>query len=238
MTPLLKRSRQSVAILQQKRYLVAIFNNLLIYINKIAHMKKFLSIVVACIGLCVMLSSCGKESLSPEAQEQVIQGSANCIDRAAFLEGKSYREYHAAYMDLPTAKKKCLWEDKLNHSLQFFSDEGQRNFIVQSASLLTENRFVDGNEPGFEEAFVSRAKAYFNFDQIARIYMVLHDYDHPPMPMGPNASGGGAATNCECYYSLYCGVLGMCNPGGCVQIGGCGIFKGTPCRGLCESPYL
>jgi hypothetical protein len=127
-----------------------------------------------------------------------------------------------------------MWEDKLAHSVQFFTDQRQRNFIAEANDLLTITRFTNGNPEGFEESFMAEAKLHFTFEQTARVFFVLHDYDSPPLPMGPNNSGGSGRSNCECYYSIYCGVLSVCNYGLCDPIGGCGAFGSTNCKGLCE----
>jgi hypothetical protein len=188
----------------------------------------------ACILFGLLFHACQREAVTLGDDAQSIQGSANCPDRAQFVHGKTYRQYIADYVDLPPAKKKCLWEDKLTHSLNFFQDEGQRGFIAQARTSLNTPQFVHGNPEGYEDAFLDAAKLHFTFEEIFHIFMVLHDYDAPLLPMGPNAGGGNGTGNCECYYSISCGIFGLCLSGNCVKASGCGIFHGTNCVGLCE----
>lgn len=186
-------------------------------------------------ALVAMLSGCSREDLNPESAQPILLGSSDCPSRAEFVAGKDYREYIVAYRQLAPTKKKCMWEDKMAHSLQFFTNEGQRNFIVKASQDITLTRFENGNPQGYEESFINEAKTYFTFEQIANLFFVLHDYDNPPSPMRPNAAGSNSGSDCECFYDIYCGLFGVCARGNCnITNGGCGVFGSTNCKGKCE----
>jgi hypothetical protein len=206
-------------------------------IKIIKNMKHILRTILLITSLGMVIASCRKEAVTPDMEAWYPQGAADCPDRGQFVAGKTYRQYLEDYRQLSPAKQKCMWEDKLAHSLQFFTDQRQRNFIAEANDLLTITRFTNGNPEGFEESFMAEAKLHFTFEQTARVFFVLHDYDNPPLPMGPNAPGGGngsVANDCECYYSIYCGVMGVCVAGRCDPVGGCGVFGSTTCKGFCE----
>jgi hypothetical protein len=201
-------------------------------------MKKSSISTIACMTICFLaMMGCSRESIRTEESAMSLQGASGCPSRAEFVAGKSMREYLLAYRELSPADRLCMWQNKLSHSVQFFDDQEQVNFIKNSANLLTLSYVEHGNPVGFEESFIDDAKRYFTFEQVARVFMVLHDYDHPPLPMAPNQQGGGN-TDCECLYSIYCGVLGYCNYHGCMTAGGCGIFGGSSCKGMCEGSTI
>jgi hypothetical protein len=211
---------------------------LLIDFRKIASkMKQLHKIHIAFGGLFLVLmamTACSPERIRPEEALPAVHGSVgNCPTRASIVEGRSHEEYRAYLYALSAADKYCLWKDKLIHSLQFFSDPTQTAFIKAFANSLSVDLFERGNPAGFEEVFVAHALPLFTMDEIARIFLVLHDFDNPPAPLGPNSGGG--SSDCTCYWSISCGVLGLCQVQSCPRVYNCGILGNSACTGLCEN---
>lgn len=163
-----------------------------------------------------------------------LQASEGCPTRLSVTEDRTHEEYLDYLFQLPAADKYCLWKDKMNHSLQFFSNDNQKDFIIQSSNLLSVELFEQGNPAGFDDQYLIQARELFTMDQIARVFLVLHDFDNPPAPLAPNQSGGGSS-DCTCYWSISCGVLGYCEPIGCTRVRKCGFFSNSDCVGRCEN---
>jgi hypothetical protein len=59
--------------------------------------------------------------------------------------------------------------------------------------------------------------------------MDVYPFDHV-VDLGPIQVG------CTCRWSLWCGVMNICEYGNCDLRTGCGVFNNADCKGLCDTP--
>ena len=191
--------------------------------------------LLAFLFLITITGCTEKELLTTQDSPTTLNSIA--ISRAELTTGKTHREYRTAYAELSPSQKHELWLDKLQHSKSFFNDPAQLAFIGLAMNMLSTELFETGIPDEEADEFVKSALKLFNMDQVAQLFFVLHDFDQFPGLLGP-IHGGSGIQDCECRYSLYCGVFNTCEKKVCGENWNCGVFGGSRCTGICDNSYM
>jgi hypothetical protein len=142
----------------------------------------------------------------------------------------NWSDYQTKWVQLNPSQKYQVWMEKLTETEALSRwNTAQRAKINAKKASLSESFFAQVHTDEQELAEYAEVLTVFSDTEIARIFMDVFPFDQV-IDLGP------IQRSCVCRWSIWCGVMSLCEYGGCTEVGGCGMWGMYLCKGLCDTP--
>ena len=154
-----------------------------------------------------------------------------------------FENYKAYFRSLTPNQKYSIWKVKFEFlSLNNEWNENQLGFIKTMQSMISPEFFSELLPRSEDQRLVDKALEAFTEEDVYLSFFIPHTFktrEEVKEFARLTASSGArlSAAECECYYSISCGLYVDCIEEDCQEsLGGCGIVGTTNCDGKCDAP--
>jgi hypothetical protein len=195
-------------------------------------MKKHILSLISIAWLILAGCQSGDDLVGADIQHpRVAAISTMC----ATLTRSTWVNYLQVWSGMSNDQKYAVWQEKQDETIELPAWNAAQRTKIQAMRSNFSPAYYDAPMTEDEElATTEDLLQVFEPEQIERIFGHVYPYGHD-IVHGPVI--GNTDPDCTCLWSIYCGVLSLCEQFGCNRTHrGCGFWGGSSCRGLCDTP--